>query len=165
MSAGFVYLRPLSVVCIRALGPYATSSQEAWRQMFAWLDDSGMRRDVGCGYGLMHDNPHFVPKEECRYDACVELIEGYESAVPVGFRFMRLPGGAYARQRMKGIGGLGDAISDLRDGWVPSNGLKIEPARPFIEIHLDDPAKVAENQRRIDICVPVGVAASSHRAA
>jgi DNA gyrase inhibitor GyrI len=109
--------------------------------MFAWLDDSGMRRDVGCGYGLMHDNPNSVPKEECRYDACVELLEGFESTVPVGFRFMRLPGGAYARQRIKGIGGLSDAI------------------------HLDDPAKVAEDLRRIDICVPVGVAASSHRAA
>ena len=114
MSTGFVYLRPLSVVCVRTLGPYAASSLDAWQQMFAWLDRRGMRREIGCGYGLMRDNPATTAAEACRYDACVELLSGSESAVLEGFLITRLPGGAYARQRQVGTQGLDDAITNMR---------------------------------------------------
>lgn len=161
VKTGFVYLRPLSIVGVRVQGPYSVSSPEAWRQMCAWLDDAGMRAAVTCGYGMMRDNPAVTPKEKCRYDACVELVLGFENRVPAGFNFLRLPGGAYARSRHIGIPGLGDAIAKVRDGWVPSNGLKVDSTRPFVEIYLDDTANVPAEKCRVDICVPVGMETDS----
>ena len=160
MSTGFVYLRPLALVCVRTHGAYATSSLAAWRQMFAWLDDSGMRRKIGCGYGLMRDNPALTAPEQCRYDACVELLAGFENTVPAGFRDARLPGGAYARQRQLGTQGLDAAITSLRDAWVPSHGLAVDRDRPFIEIYLDDPATTPVEKRRVNLCIPVGMGAT-----
>lgn len=165
MSTGFVYLRPLSIVCVRALGPYEASSLEAWRQLFNWLETSGMRRTLGCGYGLMHDDQAVTAKERCRYDACVEILPGFESTIPEGFRVTRLPGGAYARIRQIGMQGLEEAIRSLREGWVPSSGLAVDPNRPFVETHLDDPATTATQKRRVDICIPVSMDSSIKRSA
>jgi AraC family transcriptional regulator len=157
MSPGFVYLRPSLVVCARVRGPYETSSAEAWRQMFAWLTESGMRRDVGCGYGLMRDDPAKVGAAACRYDACIALLPGYENLVPGGFCVQPLPGGAYARRRQVGWSGLRSEIERLRHEWSPSEGLAIDPNRPFIEIYHDNPLVVSEGARKIDICVPVAM--------
>ncbi|MGQ0671254.1 MAG: AraC family transcriptional regulator [Hyphomicrobium sp.] len=166
MSSGFVYLRPITVVASRVCGPYAQGAVEAWRQMFAWIDDSGLRSQIGVGYGLLRDNPAEIPREKCRYDACVALEPGFENMVPLGFSVQRLPGGAYARQRHLGVEGLHAAIAELRDSWVPSHGLHVVPGRPFIEIYLDDPTRVPAAKRRVDICIPVSTAAqASHRSA
>lgn len=165
VNSGFMYLRPLTVVCVRTYGPYAQSSKEAWQKVFAWLNESGMRRAVGCGFGLMRDDPQTTPPEKCRYEACLELLEGYEHTIPPGFHVMRLPGGAYARQRQQGIDSLGNSIQTLRDDWVPSNGLGFDVGRPVIEIHMDDPAVVPAEERRVDLCVPVAMNALGTQAA
>ena len=161
MSVGFVYLRPLRVVAVKAHGPYVASAHEAWRQMFAWLDDSGMRREVGRGYGLMRHDPKLTPEEKCRYEACIELLAGYESMVPAGFDVTTLPGGAYARRRHSGSDLLRSTIASLRDDWVPSQGLHVDPRRPFIEIYCDNPIVVAAEARKIDVCIPVSMAPAS----
>lgn len=160
MTTGFVYLRPLAIVCVRTKGPYETSSRAAWQQMFAWLDDSGMRREVGCGYGILRDNPKDVSDEACRYDACVELLPGFENMVPSGFTLARLPVGAYARRRHVGVAGLPQTITALRDAWMPSNNLAIDAKRPFLTIYLDDPDRVPQDKLRVDVCLPVTAAAS-----
>ena len=36
------YIRPLTVVYARSMGPYETSSREAWRPMNAWLERASM---------------------------------------------------------------------------------------------------------------------------
>lgn len=158
MSTGFVYLRPLNVVFARATGPYANSSHEAWGRMFDWLDRHALRRDVSQGFGLLLDNPAQVPSGRCRYDACVELMLGCEGLVPEDFSVQRLPGGAYVRTRHTGsYKGLRDAFARLRDEWAPEHGTALDPRRPLIEIYLDDPARVPEAKRRVDICIPVSV--------
>ena len=164
MSVGFVYLRPLRVVSVRAFGLYATSASSAWKQMFAWLDDSGMRREIGRGYGLMRDNPALTAPENCRYEACVELLAGYETLVPAGFDVIRLPGGAYARRRHSGSDTLRSTITTLRDEWVPSQGLTVDGRRPMIEIYCDDPLVVAPIARKIEVCIPVSMTAAVHGA-
>jgi AraC family transcriptional regulator len=161
VTTGFVYLRPISIVGVRKKGPYELSWRPAWQQMFAWLDDSGMRREIGCGYGILRDNPKEVEAESCRYDACVELLPGYENMVPAGFTVSRLPVGAYARRRQVGISGLHGAIEALRDAWVPTNSLSIDTKRPFLTIYLDDPEKVTPDKMRVDVCLPVTATGSA----
>lgn len=166
MSIGFVYLRPLNVAAVRERGPYATSAAAAWKQMFDWLYQSGTIAQVGTGYGLLLDDPRHVAAQNCRYEACIELADEYRHLIPESFSIRRLPGGAYARMRHSGgTKGLSLAISDLRNSWVPSQGLAIDNHRPVIEIYLDNPINVPLDQQRIDICMPVTAAQDAGRSA
>ena len=51
------YIRPLTVVYARGIGPYAARQPQAWRQLNAWLAQHQVRRQVKRGFGLFHDNP------------------------------------------------------------------------------------------------------------
>lgn len=156
MSTGFVYLRPLNVAVVRAKGPYGESAAAAWKTMFDWLYESGVINSVGTGYGLLLDDPRAVASEQCRYEACIELAEEYRARIPEVFTVRRLPGGAYARTRhIGGVKGLSHAISKLRNEWMPTQGLMIDPRRPVIEIYLDNPNDVPLDKQRVDICMPV----------
>ena len=156
MSTGFVYLRPLNVAAFRAVGPYAQSSSTAWREVFSWLNRTGLIGQIGTGYGLLLDDPRRIAPEKCRYDACVELLDDARGVVPEAFNVRRLPGGAYARQRhVGGVVGLSDTISKMRNDWVPNLGVIVDTRRPVIEIFLDNPDSVPLQRQRVDVCMPV----------
>lgn len=150
----------------RANGAYASSAQKAWFQVFKWLDDNNIRQKVELGYGLLHDNPKVVSVDRCRYDACIEIPEGFESKVPGMFSVQKLPGGAFARTRHQGMTAeLSMTIASLRDDWVPSSGLWLDPHRPMLEIYRDDPMTVPDGERKIDVCIPVAAHAEVSRSA
>lgn len=156
MSTGFVYLRPLNVASYRMKGPYAESSSAAWREVFAWLNQTGLIRQIGTGYGLLLDDPRQTAPEKCRYEACVELVDEARGTVPEMFNIRRLPGGAFARMRhIGGTVGLSHTISKLRSDWVPQHGVIVDTRRPVIEIYLDNPERVPQERQRVDVCMPV----------
>lgn len=163
MSAGYVYIRTLQLVAVRSVGPYGASARDAWAGILDWRIKSGLEAAITRGFGLMLDDPRKVDREECRYEACVEYNKEFEELIPPHFTRSRLLGGAYARQEHVGLGGLGAAISNLRDGWVPSQGLKVDVLRPFVEIHRDDPAVVPPENARVEICIPVTLAGNKAR--
>lgn len=166
MSTGFVYLRPVYVMFVRTTGAYASSSQNAWGQVFKWLDENHLRQKVDVGYGLLHDNPKIVSVDRCRYDACIKIPEGLEGRIPEMFSVQKLPGGAFARARHKGLTSeLSLTIANMRDDWIPESGLWLDPNRPMLEIYHDDPVKVADGARKIDICIPVSTQAADGRSA
>jgi AraC family transcriptional regulator len=156
VSTGFVYLRPLNVAAVRAKGPYAQSSVAAWDDMFGWLKQTGLIRQIGTGFGLLLDDPRAVDPAKCRYEACVELVEEARRVLPETFSVRRLPGGAYARRRhVGGVAGLAHTISQMRHDWMPGQGVMIDSRRPVIEIYLDNPDTVPVEAQRIDVCMPV----------
>jgi len=151
---------------VRTNGAYASSAQKAWFQVFKWLDDNNIRQQVNVGYGLLHDNPQVVSVDRCRYDACIEIPEGFESKVPEMFSVQKLPGGAFARTRHNGMTAeLSLTIANLRDEWIPNSGLWLDPNRPMLEIYHDDPMTVADGARKIDVCIPVSAQAEVDRSA
>ncbi len=166
MSTGFVYLRPLNVAVVRAKGPYSKSASAAWGDMFSWLNSSGLIRDIGTGYGLLLDDPRIVAPANCRYEACVELVEEARRVLPVTFSIRRLPGGAYVRQRhVGGAVGLSHTIAKLRNEWTPGQGVAIDSRRPVIEIYLDHPDRVPFENQRVDVCMPVKAEENTGRSA
>ncbi|MBX9925139.1 MAG: GyrI-like domain-containing protein [Hyphomicrobiaceae bacterium] len=142
---------------VRAHGSYAAASQRAWSLMLDWLDARGLVRRLPCGYGLTHDNPHFVVEPLCRYDACVELPENFVENLADGIGFQTLPGGAYARMRhVGGYAGLRGAVGMIRDQWLfEQKHLGLDRRRPFLFVYIDDPRVTAEDEQRCDICIPV----------
>jgi AraC family transcriptional regulator len=150
------YIRPLKVVYVRSIGPYAASSPQAWQQMNAWLDSRQQRHQVKQAYGFLHDNPRLTAPELLRYDACVPVTAGLDADPETGIGRQTLPGGAYAVQTH--VGSYADAgalFSLLHREIVPKRGLCVDYDRPFVAIYLNDPAVTREVHRRTELCVPV----------
>ncbi len=150
------YIRPLTVVYARSIGPYHASSAEAWRLMGAWLDQRQLRRRTKQGYGFFRDNPKITAPELLRYDACVPVTAGLDADPETGIGRQTLPGGAYAVQTHVGsYADAGGLFSLLHREIVPKRGLCVDYDRPFVAIYLNDPAVTREVHRRTELCVPV----------
>ena len=127
MSAGFVYLRPLSIVCVRALGPYESPRRKpggscslGWRQRHAPRRRLRLRSDARQSAMTVQGS---VPLRRLRRtDSQAMRAQCRTASASRGCQ--AAPMRACAR---RALAGLGDAIPSLRDGWVPSNGLAIDP--------------------------------------
>jgi AraC family transcriptional regulator len=150
------YVRPSTVVYARAFGPYAASAAEAWRTMDAWLATRQLRSRVKQFYGYFRDNPRLTAPELLRYDACVPATFGIVADPEAGIGSQALPGGAYAVHTHVGsYAETGQLFSRLHREIVPKRGLSLDFDRPFLTIHLNDPAVTREVHRRTELCVPV----------
>jgi AraC family transcriptional regulator len=150
------YIRPMTVVYARSMGPYQASCPEAWSRMSRWLDCRNARSRVKQGYGYFRDNPKTTAPELLRYDACVPLTFGLEPEPEVGIGRQTLPGGAYAVHTHVGsYAAIGELFSCLHRDIVPKRGLSLDYDRPFVTIFINDPNITREMHRRTELCVPV----------
>jgi len=150
------YIRPLTVLFARSMGPYRASTLEAWQTMGAWLEARGTRKRVKQGYGFFRDNPEITAPELLRYDACVTVMPGLEADPAAGIGRQTLPGGAFAVYTHTGpYAETGTLMSHLHREIVPKRGLSVDYDRPFVAIYLNDPLLTREVHRRTELCVPV----------
>jgi AraC family transcriptional regulator len=150
------YIRPLSVLYARALGPYEKSTPEAWATMARWLDQHNARRLVKRAYGFMRDNPRNASPELMRYDACIGLVGDLDADPAAGIGRQILPGGAYAVHTHVGpYDTMGDILSKMHTNVVEKRGLSVDYDRSFMTIYLNDPSVTREMHRRTELCVPV----------
>lgn len=164
MKHSLVYLRPFSVVYVRATGDYASSIPQAWERLFNWLDKNGLNSPIGRGYGLARDNPAIVGGEHCRYDACIELDPFLETRALRDLAVQTLPGGSYLRQRQSGdYNQLNDAMANFHSKFVPPQDLQLDGKRPLVTIFLDDPRRLPPAELRADICAPVAASFAIRR--
>lgn len=147
---------PATVLYLRACGPYATSSREAWRQLGGWLDQHHARESLRFGFGILHDNPKTTAPELIRYDACI-LLAPYADLPPgEGIGRRTLPAGTWAVHTHVGAyEGAGDVISRLHCDLVPKRGLTVDYDRPFMAVYLNDPRVTREVYRRTELCIPI----------
>lgn len=156
MRVSYRYIRPVSVVFARSLGPYEHSSRAAWRTLSNWMDAQGLRSQVKRGFGVFRDNPLVTDEEVMRYDACIEGVPGIEADPDAGIGWQTLPGGAHAVYTHIGsYGPTGELFSQLHREYVPKRGLVVDYDRPFVAIYLNDPKITRKVHRRTELCVPV----------
>jgi DNA gyrase inhibitor GyrI len=150
------YIRPMTVLYARAIGPYQASAPEAWSRMNAWLDSRHSRSRAKQGYGYFRDNPRTTAPDLLRFDACVPMTFGLEPDTEAGIGRQTLPGGAFAVYTHVGsYKEIGDMFSRLQGEIVPKRGLTLDHERPFVTIYLNDPTITREMHRRTELCVPV----------
>jgi AraC family transcriptional regulator len=150
------YVRPLSVLFARTVGPYDLSAAKAWATMGSWLDQHNARRLVKRAYGFIRDNPRTTPSDLLRYDACIGLVGDLDADNAAGIGRQILPGGAYAVHTHVGsYQEVGELLSKMHTGLVQKRGLTIDNDRSFMTIYLNDPAVTREMHRRTELCVPV----------
>ena len=156
MRVTYRYIRPMTVVYARSMGPYEVSSNEAWSRINGWLDHRQVRTRVKQGYGYFRDNPKTTAPELLRYDACVPVTFGLDPEPEIGIGRQTLPGGAYAVHTHVGAyAEIGQLFSRLHSEIVPKRGLSLDYDRPFLTIYLNDPGITREMHRRTELCVPV----------
>jgi AraC family transcriptional regulator len=138
------------------MGPYETSTPEAWAVMARWLDRHDARRLLKRGYGFIRDNPRTTQPGLLRYDACVGLVGDLDADPAAGIGRQILPGGAYAVHTHVGpYDRMGDIFSKLHTSLVHKRGLTLDHDRSFMTIYLNDPMMTREVHRRTELCVPV----------
>jgi DNA gyrase inhibitor GyrI len=156
VRVSYRYIRPVTVLFARCMGPYEVSSREAWPVLAAWLERHNLRQVPKLGYGYFRDNPVTTPRDLLRYDACIPVIPGYDGDPSAGIGRQTLPGGAFAVHTHVGsYGEVGELFSRLHRDVVPKRGLAVDYDRPFVAIYLNDPAITREVHRRTELCVPV----------
>lgn len=150
------YMRPAAVLYARAVGPYETSSVEAWATIGRFLDRHAIRRRVKQGYGFFRDNPRITAPELLRYDACIPVIPDVDPLADEGIGRQTLPGGAYAVHTHVGSYiETGELFSQLHRDIVPRRGLLVDYDRPFLTVFLNDPQVTRTVHRRTELCIPV----------
>lgn len=156
MRVIYRYIRPLTVLYARGMGPYQTSAPEAWRRLNHWLEQHNARRAAKVGYGVFRDNPAVTDPDLIRYDACVGLIGELDADPEAGIGRQTLPGGAYAvHVHVGSYNDIGGLFSSLHRDLIPKRGLSVDYERPFVAVYLNDPLLTREVHRRTELCVPV----------
>ena len=124
--------------------------------MNGWLNERNLRHRLRHTYGFFHDNPATTAPALLRYDACVPIAPGLEADEAAGIARQTLPGGAFAVYTHVGAyEEMGALLSELHRRAVPQRGLKVDYARPFVAVYLNDPTVTRQMHRRTELCVPV----------
>lgn len=153
MKIEIATLPAVRVAYMRHIGPYGPGIERFWAETFLpWRAAQGLD-DAPC-YGIGHDDPFVTPAGKCRYDACVEVPDGFQATGPVGIA--TLPGGRYAVAAFEGTGAdLGLAWNELLRAWLPASGMHPD-GRPLFEHYAGDAAKDPDTGRfRCGLCIPV----------
>jgi len=151
MEVNIVDLPPARIAYRRHIGPYGPAVGQFWAQaVMPWMLGQGLA-GATC-YGIGHDDPSVTPADKCRYDACVEIPEGFE---PGGqFSVAHLPGGRYAVTRYTGSPrDIGPVWNRMMKEWLPSSGLQCDE-RPCFE-RYENLATQTDGSFTCEICIPV----------
>lgn len=156
MKVDIIEMPPARVAYLRQIGPYGATINTFWNEKFLpWAKANGLGGRA-C-YGLSHDDPSITPPEKCRYDACIEVPNGF---VPGGScNVVTMPGGRYAALSFKGTANeISDAWTMLFRDWLPESGLAPDE-RPCFEYYPADTEFNSESGAfECKLCAPVAAA-------
>ena len=153
MNVKLIDRQPVTVACLRHLGPYGEPLSLFWQNTYyPWAVTNNLLD--GARYGISHDDPSITAAEQCRYDACAEVVPSF---VTSGGAFKtNIPGGRYAVLGFKGTAQqVGEAWTALLRDWLPSSGLQLD-ARPCFEYYPKDAFYDPQTGAfSCEICIPV----------
>ena len=153
MTVRFAELPPVRVAYLRKIGPYGPAAGKFLREVFdPWRLAQGLERQPW--YGIPRDDPSITAPEQCRFDCCVEVPDGFVATGQA--TLTTLPGGRYALAPFKGTSAMiVDAWTEMFRDWLPASGLQCD-ARPFFDYfspdsHLDRKTGIFN----CELCIPV----------
>jgi len=155
-KAQVIFLKPANLAVVQLFGPYSETAQQAWTKIFAWLDHTKPEPKPDHGYGLSFGDPRKVANEKLRYIAGVVVPSNWVACDSNMVSSLRFDGGTFLRTRVIGpYTKIGLSISDLRDKWIPKNGLVLDQNQPVLTIYRSDTRLVAPEDCVADVCLPV----------
>ena len=143
------------IAYVRHVGPYSTVS-EAWKAIMKW-GWSKMLFGKAETFGLCFDDPDVTPAERLRYEACMVVGDRVRPKNPVAIR--TIPATTYAVTIHHGGFDTISATYARLCAHVcrePIEGLRWQLSDPpSMERYLRDPRKVAPEEMRTEILMPV----------
>jgi AraC family transcriptional regulator len=147
-------LSDMEVAYVRKVGSYL-ETREAWDKLLKWSYGNWIDPHNNSYIGISLDNPAEVPEEECRYDACVTLPEGFNRKEDPDVKYRTLQGGLYALYRFHDtIDKLAIAYSSIFGQWLPNSEYDADD-RDCLEFCLNDPAKDHEGKAIVNLYIPI----------
>jgi AraC family transcriptional regulator len=153
MKITIVDRQPTTVAYLRHVGPYGRPLADFWMTKVApWMETNGLMGRPR--YGISHDDPGITAPEKLRYDAAVEVPNGFVGAGD--HQMTVLPGGKYACGSFKGTNEqVGEAWAWLLRDWLPASGMQLD-SRPFFEYYpIDASFDQATGEFESELCIPV----------
>ena len=153
MQVTLIERDPTRVAYMRHIGPYGEPVSRFWQQQVApWMATDGLMGRAR--YGISHDDPSVTDPSQCRYDACVEVDDGF---VPSGSALTTtLPGGRYGVMHFKGTGAeIFVAWRRLLGEWLPSSRLQLDMRPCFEHYPVGSTWDATTGVFDCDICIPV----------
>ncbi len=153
MEVRVIELPAVSIAYQRHIGPYGIGINEFWRDtMSPWMHSHGL--DSATCYGVGHDDPSITAPAKCRYDACVEVPEGFKNGGQA--TVSTLPGGRYAVAQFKGLPtAIGPAWNSFIREWLPSSGLQCDERPLFERFSPLTALNPQTGELTCELCIPV----------
>ena len=153
MNVQIETLPPATIAYQRKIGPYGPDVTAFWGDRMApWIQSHDLAANT-C-YGIAHDDPDVTPAAKCRYDAAVEVPQGYQPGPQVNLG--QLPGGRYAVANFRGKPDtIAAAWGWLMREWLPASGWQCDDRPCFERFTLATVFDGASGELACDICIPV----------
>jgi AraC family transcriptional regulator len=153
MKVDIVDRKPVTIVCLRRVGPYGEPISAFWQQtVYPWMAASGLLGQPR--YGVSHDDPNVVAPGQCRYDAGCEAPPTLTALGNA--QKTTIPGGKYAALSFKGtVAEIGEAWTSMLRDWLPASGLQLD-GRPMFEYYPEGSSfNPATGVFDCKLCIPV----------
>jgi AraC family transcriptional regulator len=127
------------VAYMRHVGPYGSSSITLmWQRFAAWCATAGLMEPRRPMYGISQDSPGITAPDKCRYDACVEVGDGFAPSSSDDVGVETIWGGRYACARFTGTAAeIHDAWMNFIKGWLPGSRYQCDD-HPALELYEPD---------------------------
>lgn len=119
-------------------------------QLKLWAKKNNLMNNETIIFGIAHDNPQIIPRENCRYDACIILTDksvNEKESVQIG----EICAGKYA------VFTIEHTAEAMAKAWIEifqklaEMGYILDSARPILERY----AVKQVVQHHCEICVPI----------
>lgn len=135
------------------VGPYHACGA-AWGELMQQVAARSLPA-LGPTIGLVHDDPEITAPEQCRYEAGWLLPAELPLTPPPGFATRELPPGRFATALHRGpYATILDTYVGLLGRWLPRQSLELTE-EPVLEIYLDAPGSVPDDQLRTEVAVRI----------
>lgn len=147
-----VSIDPFRLLAIRNVGDYAELNA-GYGRLFELVLQQLSPEELQGIYGIPHDDPRFVPADQCRFDCALRVEQ--EGAATEELSELTLGGGEHLCLRHLGdYDRIQESIDLLYASVLSGQAHELADAPMFIH-YLDDPEEVAEAELRADIYLPL----------
>ncbi|RYG36269.1 hypothetical protein EON81_10270 [bacterium] len=154
MDVQVIQMDPIRVVMLRHVGPYEGLS-DSFETLYNWVEKHGV--PAGRMIGIYWDNPEFVPANQLKSAACVEVPVDYlmNSRDGLNIQIDELAGGSYATTRFVGPYDKLEAVWAQLTNHVEGNLRREISENPAFEVYVNDPSDTPENALITELFMPL----------
>lgn len=143
--------KPIQTASVRHVGPYEACTA-AWMTLMMHPCVMPLINENTMYLGVCYDDPRTTASENCRYDACVSSVEGFQPIAPVKEEIIE--GGDYAVCTHVGsYQGLEEVYRYIFEEWLPKSGRSFKKGSATVQIYRNLPINTPEENLITEVCV------------